>query len=103
MRIKSNIVLSDGRWKVYKGGRGASKIISSDTWYEEREDFSRAAIWTERKTHKEERGVEFLQGDKIFQGWLLCGCLESLYDVLNNILCEISIAIVRTIAYNKDR
>ena len=29
--------------------------------------------------------------------------LESLYDALNNILCETSIAIVRTFAYNKDR
>ena len=103
MLIKSNIVLSDGRWRVYKGGRGAYKIIFSDTWYEEREDFSRAAIGTERKTHKEERGFEFLQEGEIFQGWLLCGCLESLYDALNNILCETSIAIVRTFAYNKDR
>ena len=71
MRIKSNIVLSDGRWRVYKGGRGASKIISSDTWYEEIEDFSRAAIGTERKTHKEERGVELLQGGEIFQGVII--------------------------------
>lgn len=43
---------------------------------------SRAAIGTERKTHKEERGFELLQGSEIFQGGLLGGCLESLYDVL---------------------
>ena len=63
MRIKSNIVLSDGRLRVYKGGRGTSKIISSDTWYEENE------------------GIEDI--------W--------------SFLCEISIVIVRTFAYNKDR
>ena len=42
------------------------------------------AIGTERKTHKEERGFELLQGSEIFQGGLLGGCLESLYDVLTN-------------------
>ena len=34
--------------------------------------------------HKEERGFELLQGSEIFQGGLLGGCLESLYDVLTN-------------------
>ena len=50
-------------------GEGGIYIASdeSDTWYEEREDFSRVAIGTERKAHKEERGFELLQGSEIFQ------------------------------------
>ena len=71
-------------FESYLEGNESDEIISSDTWYEEREDFSRAAIGTERKTHKEERGFELLQGSEIFQGGLLGGCLESLYDILTN-------------------
>ena len=68
----------------YLEGNEFGEIISSDIWYEEREDFSRAAIGTERKAHKEERGYELLQGSEIFQGELLGGCLESFYDILIN-------------------
>ena len=60
------------------------EIVSSDIWYEEREDFSRAAIGTDRITHKEERGFELLQGSEVFQGALLGGCLDSFYDILTN-------------------
>lgn len=59
-----------------------NEIMSSEIWYEERRDFSRAAIGTERVIHKEERGYELLQGSESFQGELLGGCLESLYDIL---------------------
>lgn len=68
----------------YLKGYESDEIISSDLWYEEREDFSRAAVGTERKTHKEEHGYELLQGSEIFQGELLGGCLESFYDILTN-------------------
>ena len=71
-------------FESYLEGNESDEIISSDIWYEEREDFSRAAIGTKRKAHKEERGFELLQGSEIFQGGLLGGCLESLYDVLTN-------------------
>ncbi len=59
------------------------EIISSDIWYEERVDFSRAAIGTEQVAHKEERGFELLQGIEVFEGRLLGGCLESLYDMIS--------------------
>ena len=62
----------------------SGEIVSSEIWYEERKDFSRAAIGTDRVAHKEERGFELLQGSDIFQGELLGGCLESLYDILTN-------------------
>lgn len=59
-----------------------NKIESSEIWYEERGDFSLSSIGQERTVHKEEHGFEFLQGSRTFQGILLGGCLESLYDLL---------------------
>lgn len=69
-------------FESYLEGSEGGEIVSSETWYEEREDFSRAAIGTDRIAHKEERGFELLQGSEVFQGELLGGCLESLYDIL---------------------
>ncbi len=66
----------------YLEGYPDDEITSSDIWYDERNDFSRDAIGTERKAHKEERGFELLQGCEIFRGELLGGCLESMYDML---------------------
>ena len=68
----------------YLEGNESGEIVSSEIWYEEREDFSRAAMGTDRVAHKEERGFELLQGSEIFQGALLGGCLESFYDMLTN-------------------
>lgn len=58
------------------------KIEPSAVWYEERADFSRAAVGTERISHKEMHGYELLQGRDTFEGELLGGCTESLYDIL---------------------
>lgn len=69
-------------FESYFEGEVYNEIISSDVWYEERVDFSKAAIGTERISHKETRGFELLQGSKMFQGKLLGGCLESLNDIL---------------------
>ena len=69
-------------FESYLEGNESCEILSSEIWYEEREDFSRAAIGTDRIAHKEERGFELLQGNESFQGELLGGCLESLYDIL---------------------
>lgn len=66
----------------YLEGKEVREIVSSDLWYEERRDFSAASIGTDRIAHKEERGYELLQGSPRFQGKLLGGCLESLYDIL---------------------
>lgn len=70
-------------FESYFVGNSYSEISSSDIWYEERTDFSRAAIGTERVAHKENKGFELLQGNSVFQGRLLGGCLESLYDILS--------------------
>lgn len=58
------------------------KIEPSDVWYDERTDFSREAIGTERISHKEVHGYELLKGCEIFEGEILGGCLESIYDML---------------------
>lgn len=66
----------------YFTGKEKHEITSSPVWYEERTDFSPAAIGTERISHKEERGYEILKGSGTFRGKLLGGCLESFYDIL---------------------
>ncbi len=58
------------------------KITPSELWYEDRTDFSQAAMGTERVSHRENRGYELLQGSGLFEGELLGGCLESFYDIL---------------------
>lgn len=67
----------------YLAGNESRTIISSDIWYQERDDFSKAAVGTDRISHKECRGFELLQGNRNFHGKLLGGCLESLYDILS--------------------
>ncbi len=68
----------------YLEGNEFGEIVSSEIWYEEREDFSRASMGTDRVQHKEEHGFELLQGSEVFQGALLGGCLESFYDILTD-------------------
>lgn len=69
-------------FESYLEGEDYKEIVASEIWYEERKDFSANANGTDRIAHKEERGFELLQGSEIFQGQLLGGCLESLYDIL---------------------
>lgn len=69
-------------FESYIEGNEYCEIISSEIWYQERTDFSREAVGTERISHKEEHGFELLQGKECFEGRLLGGCLESLYDIL---------------------
>ena len=69
-------------FESYIEGNEYHEIASSEVWYEERTDFSRAAAGTDRISHKEEHGFELLQGKDCFEGRLLGGCLESLYDIL---------------------
>ncbi len=69
-------------FESYLEGNESGEIVSSEIWYEERKDFSRAAVGTDRIAHEEERGFELLQGREVFRGELLGGCLESFYDIL---------------------
>ena len=58
------------------------KITPSEVWYEERNDFSAAAVGTNPISHKEEHGYELLQGSPVFEGELLGGCIDSMGEML---------------------
>ena len=59
------------------------KISPSPVWYEEREDYGPDALGTARIAH-ENGGFELLRGSAQFSGPILGGCLETLYDMLDN-------------------
>lgn len=59
-----------------------SEIRPSDIWYEERKDWSPAAIGTLKVKH-ENQGFQLLQGNSVFEGEILGGCLESFYDLFD--------------------
>ncbi|MDH6364124.1 muramoyltetrapeptide carboxypeptidase LdcA involved in peptidoglycan recycling [Enterococcus sp. PF1-24] len=61
-----------------------TEIVPSNLWYEERTDFSAAAIGQERIIYWDEKGFELLQGKASFEGKLLGGCLDSFYDILTS-------------------
>ena len=61
----------------------SGRIISpSGIWYEERTDFSPAAIGTDRISYADDKGYELLQGKSCFSGELLGGCIESMGEML---------------------
>ncbi|MGL5440148.1 MAG: S66 family peptidase [Filifactoraceae bacterium] len=57
-------------------------FIPSELWYEERNDFSEKELGKNRIVHTDKKGYELLQGNGIFQGGLIGGCIESIYDLL---------------------
>lgn len=59
-----------------------SKIIPSDIWYDTREDFSPNAIGTGMPSHKN-GGFVLLQGRDTFEGEILGGCIDTLFDIFN--------------------
>ena len=59
------------------------EIRPSSVWYEERSDFSKNAVGTSRKQHKN-KGFELLQGPEIFSGEILGGCIDSIFDMFDN-------------------
>lgn len=59
-----------------------SEIRPSEVWYEERKDWSVNAAGTPRISHPNQ-GFQLLQGSPVFQGEILGGCLESMYDIFD--------------------
>lgn len=57
-------------------------IRPAPEWYEERTDFSAAAVGTIPVSHPEQHGYELLQGNPQFEGELLGGCIDSLAEML---------------------
>ena len=56
------------------------EIKPSQVWYEDRTDYTPAAVNTLRISHDNSKGYELLQGSGIVQGELLGGCLEVMSD-----------------------
>lgn len=59
------------------------EIYPSDVWYNEREDFSEKAIGISMEEHYND-GFELIRGNAKFEGKILGGCLESIFDIFDN-------------------
>lgn len=59
------------------------EIYPSDVWYNEREDFSEKAIGISMEEHYN-RGFELIRGNAKFEGKILGGCLDSIFDIFDN-------------------
>ncbi len=59
------------------------EIHPSDIWYDERTDFSENGINILMKSHTN-TGFELINGNPIFEGEILGGCINSIYDIFNN-------------------
>ena len=57
-----------------------SEIRPSDVWYEERKD--PAALGTDRVRHENQK-FQLLQGNSVFEGKILGGCVETMYDIFD--------------------
>jgi len=68
----------------YLTNPATTPITSSPVWYEERTDFSRAALDTPRISHPEARGYQVQRGSGVVTGPLLGGCIDSLNSLLTD-------------------
>lgn len=68
----------------YLENTATTPITSSPVWYEEREDFSKAALDTPRISHPETRGYQVLRGHGSVTSRLLGGCIDSLNSLLTD-------------------
>lgn len=59
------------------------EIYPSDVWYNEREDFSEKSIGISMEEYQN-RGFELLRGNAKFEGQILGGCLETIFDIFDN-------------------
>nr|WP_279081480.1 S66 peptidase family protein [Lactobacillus apis] len=59
-----------------------TEIPASETWYEERTDFSTAQVGQPRVSHQDS-GYQVLRGHGQVQGHLWGGCIDSIYDALD--------------------
>ena len=59
------------------------EIRPSDVWCSERTVFDETQIGIKRVQHRN-RGFELLQGNFVFSGKILGGCIETMYDIFDN-------------------
>lgn len=70
------------------------EIRPSDVWYGERTAFDESQIGVKRVRHPN-RGFELLQGNAVFSGKILGGCIETIYDMFDNTRHDDSPALCR--------
>ena len=58
------------------------EVRPSNIWYEERTDYGIDQVGIPLKSHSE-HGFELLQGNPVFSGEILGGCIDSIYDFFN--------------------
>lgn len=73
------------------------EITPSDIWYEERESFGEDQVGVSRISHEND-GFELLQGKPRFNGKILGGCIDSIYDIFNADRYEDSVSLCRKYA-----
>ena len=66
------------------------EIYPSDVWYNEREDFSEKSIGISMEEHQN-KGFELLRGNAKFEGQILGGCINTLFDIFDNTRHEDSV------------
>lgn len=61
---------------------GISEINPSEVWYESRTDYSESQLGTKPTEHPD-RGYELLQGNPVFSGKILGGCIDTILDMFD--------------------
>ena len=61
-----------------------SRIVPSEVWYDSREDLSPDAVGSLTLAHPNE-GFILLQGTDTIRGEILGGCIDTIYDIFNNL------------------
>lgn len=69
-----------------------SEIRPSDVWYKEREDFSEAAIGKEMESFPN-KGFELIKGKAMFEGEILGGCIETIFNIFENYRFEDTVSL----------
>ena len=70
------------------------EIRPSDVWYEGRKEWPPTADTRPEATHKNQ-GFQLLQGKSVFEGKILGGCLETIYDIFDNSRYSDSVTLCR--------
>lgn len=68
------------------------EIRPSDVWYQEREDFSENQVGVSMKSYANQ-GFELISGKPVFEGQVLGGCIESIFDCFDNSRYEDTVAL----------
>ena len=70
------------------------EIRPSDVWYEGRKEWPPTADTRPETTHLNQ-GFQLLQGKSVFEGEILGGCLETIYDIFDNTRYSDSVTLCR--------